>query len=258
MVQLYPSDAAYKNAMTNRTYKTYSIISPNRTYPSYKPIYSGTGPDADDGIGNSPGSTIGAAVSMKRKLRQLLVILFLFGVFSYGFALDPAKDISQYVHDGWSLEDGLPQNSVQALIQDRNGYIWLATEEGFVRFDGVHFEVFDSRRVEQMPSNVVQSLYQDRQGNLWVGTLLGALRCNMNTETFTEIKGLSGHIIYRILQDQKGHMWFATDQGVKRLKNGRFTSYSTADGLLDQQVLALCEGGDGKIWMGTKKRLKLL
>src|SRR5664279_5161584 len=58
-------------------------------------------------------------------------------------ALDPTKAITQYVQDVWTTRDGLPQNSVYSIAQTRDGYIWLATQEGLARFDGVRFTVFD-------------------------------------------------------------------------------------------------------------------
>ena len=58
--------------------------------------------------------------------------------------LDPQKPITQYVHDVWQIDQGLPQNSVMAMAQTRDGYLWLGTQEGLARFDGVHFTVFDT------------------------------------------------------------------------------------------------------------------
>src|SRR5258708_21808134 len=61
-------------------------------------------------------------------------------------ALDPSRTLTRYGHDVWQREQGLPNNTVRAILQTREGYIWLATEEGLARFDGVHFKVWRKAR----------------------------------------------------------------------------------------------------------------
>ena len=77
-------------------------------------------------------------------------------------ALDPRKSLTQYVHDTWQTEQGLPQNSVTAITQTRDGYLWLGTQEGLVRFDGVRFTVFDTRSTPELGNNFVLCLPEDR------------------------------------------------------------------------------------------------
>jgi ligand-binding sensor domain-containing protein len=88
--------------------------------------------------------------------------------------LDPAKSISQYVHDVWTTENGLPQNSVLSIAQTPDGYLWLGTELGLVRFDGVRFTTFDKRNVPELQSDEVDALLADHRGDLWIGTRGGA------------------------------------------------------------------------------------
>ena len=76
--------------------------------------------------------------------------------------------------DSWTTENGLPQNSVNDILQTRDGYLWLATYGGLVRFDGVRFVVFD-RSVEGIGSQRVRTLHEDRRGTLWAGTEDGML-----------------------------------------------------------------------------------
>ena len=84
--------------------------------------------------------------------------------------LDPAKALTQYNLDVWTTADELPQNSVNAIVQTRDGYIWLGTERGLVRFDGVQFTVFDKGNLPGLQNSNTQALYEDRAGNLWIGT----------------------------------------------------------------------------------------
>ena len=78
-----------------------------------------------------------------------------------------------WVHESWTARDGLPVNSINAIIQDRTGYIWAATWDGLVRFDGVRFTVFNSSKSEQLPSNRIVRLKEGRDGSLWLVTEQG-------------------------------------------------------------------------------------
>jgi ligand-binding sensor domain-containing protein len=81
-------------------------------------------------------------------------------------ALDPQKSITRYAHQVWKTDAGLPQNSVQSTLQTRDGYLWLGTERGLVRFDGVRFTVFDKGNTPGLQNSNVQVLFQDRDGGL--------------------------------------------------------------------------------------------
>jgi ligand-binding sensor domain-containing protein len=90
------------------------------------------------------------------------------------FALTPKKVITQYAHETWTTEDGLPQNSINDILQTRDGYLWLATFGGLVRFDGAQFVVFN-RSIEGIKSQRIKALYEDKKGTLWAGTEEGML-----------------------------------------------------------------------------------
>ncbi len=77
---------------------------------------------------------------------------------------------SQYLEKRWTTEDGLPQNSVNAIVQTRDGYLWLGTFGGLARFDGVKFTIFNSSNTPGLRSNRILSLFEDRAGRLWIGT----------------------------------------------------------------------------------------
>jgi len=92
------------------------------------------------------------------------------------FALDPSRMLNQFGHDLWQREQGLPNNTIHAILQTHDGYLWMATEEGLVRFDGVRFKVFDAENTREIPSSQIQVLFEDRQGELWIGTAAGLTR----------------------------------------------------------------------------------
>src|SRR3974390_1069053 len=86
-----------------------------------------------------------------------------------GRALDPARRITQYIHRVWTQEDGLPQDTVRAITQTPDGYLWIGTEEGLARFDGYDFVTFN-RRGGMLPNDSVVTLAVARDGTLWAGT----------------------------------------------------------------------------------------
>jgi ligand-binding sensor domain-containing protein len=90
--------------------------------------------------------------------------------------LDPKTPLNQYGHDTWDGDSGLPQNTVTAIVQTRDGYVWFGTQEGLVRFDGVSFSIFDTRNTKAMSDDWVQSLCETREGILWIGTVTGLIR----------------------------------------------------------------------------------
>src|SRR5690348_2487732 len=91
-------------------------------------------------------------------------------------ALDPLRLITQYGIRHWDSSSGLPQNSALAIAQDRDGYIWLGTEEGLARFDGSRFVVFTPTNLPQLHSRVIRSIAVSSDGDLWCATEGGVLR----------------------------------------------------------------------------------
>ncbi len=168
-------------------------------------------------------------------------------------ALDSKKAITQYTHTVWTAEDGLPQNSIMAIIQTRDGYLWLGTLEGLVRFDGVTFTVFDKTNTEEIKHNVVFVLYEDREGSLWIGTQGGLNRFkNGKFTSFTTKDGLANDIVLSLNEDKEGSLWIGTPGGLNRLKNGEFTTFTTKDGLSNNFVLPIYEDKEANLWIGTQ------
>ena len=170
-------------------------------------------------------------------------------------SLDPEKRITQYVRSSWQTHDGLPQNSVSSIVQDRNGYLWLGTEEGLVRFDGLDFEIYDKRTVEAFRSNDVVRLLADRQGRLWIGTR-GAGAVVYENDRFSLVdttKGLSSGYITSLFEDTHGRIWLGTfGGGITTIDpDGSTRSYGESEGLGGQIVSAIYEDQTGELWIGT-------
>jgi ligand-binding sensor domain-containing protein/serine phosphatase RsbU (regulator of sigma subunit) len=166
--------------------------------------------------------------------------------------LNPAKQVTQYILDTWQNEVGL-QTSVDVLFQSRDGYLWIGTREGLVRFDGVAFTLFD-RSTAAFRSNRITAITEDAAGTLWVGTDAGlhSLR-NGIFKPYTTKEGLSNNSITSLYFGKKtGILWIGTEGGgLNRYFNGQFSAYSTKDGLTSDAIYSIVEDGRGALWVGT-------
>src|SRR4051812_5384982 len=169
-------------------------------------------------------------------------------------ALDPALAITQYTHENWQTAQGLPQNAVQAVAQTGDGYVWLGTQEGLVRFDGSRFTVYDKVNTPALRQNWITSLRAEGRERLWVGLRGGGLvRVEGGSFTaFTMKDGLADDRVRCLELSRDGSLWVGTSGGgLSRLQDGRFTTIGTAQGLPDSRVVALHEDHAANLWVGT-------
>lgn len=117
--------------------------------------------------------------------------------------------LAQPQFDHWTTDHGLPQNSVNAIIQTHDGYLWMATNNGLARFDGVRFTVFDRGNTPGIASPRLVSLYEDQRGVLWIGADDGVLiRHHEGVFTsFGSSEGLPADAISHIEEDEQGNLW---------------------------------------------------
>jgi diguanylate cyclase (GGDEF)-like protein len=156
------------------------------------------------------------------------------------------------------MEAGLPQNSAQAVIQSKTGYIWIGTQEGLVRFDGVSFTVFDRGSVPQMASNSVMALCEDHRGTLWAGLEEGGVLLYTDGvfKTLGPEQGLSGDRILSIYEDRRHRMWLGTDNaGLDCWEDGQVRVFTMRDGLPGNVVYTTFEDAEGSLWVGTNRGL---
>jgi signal transduction histidine kinase/ligand-binding sensor domain-containing protein/ActR/RegA family two-component response regulator len=171
--------------------------------------------------------------------------------------LDPRKHIGQYMRTVWETSSGLPQNSVQAVLQTRDGYIWLGTQEGLVRFDGSRFDVFNRRNTRGLPGNDVKSLFEAPDGSLWIGMVGGLARLKDGQFTaYTREDGLTNDWIYSIAGDRDGSLWVGTfGGGLLRFKDRKFSALTSRNGLPDDFIWAIRQTREGSLWVGTNRGL---
>ncbi len=164
-------------------------------------------------------------------------------------ALDPSKALTQYMLTVWQTDQGLPQNSVFAIHQTRDGYLWIGTEEGLVRFDGVRFTLFDKRNTPEIRHNWIQSLLETSDGSLWIGIVGGGL-ARYKDGAFTSFgtaDGLPSDFVWDLADGGDGSIYIATDGGLARFANGRITAIDRTH----EQLRTLALAHDGTLWIGT-------
>jgi len=141
---------------------------------------------------------------------------------------------AQYRFDSWTTDNGLPENSVLALRQTRDGYLWMTTSGGLVRFDGVRFRWFTRENTPQLTTNgfAYYALFEDRHGCLWAGTWTGGVvrYCNGEFTSITTKDGLPSNRVVRIDEDDEGTVWIFNDPGLAKWRDGRVTRVAPEPG----------------------------
>jgi ligand-binding sensor domain-containing protein len=127
--------------------------------------------------------------------RGVFVLFLVLGECCRVAALNPSKALTQYSISHWTQEQGLPQNTISAIAQTADGYLWLGTDEGLARFDGYEFVVFN-RDAGKLPSNSILALVAGPDGALWIGTPNGLTEYHNRTfRTYTQKEGLPGNSV---------------------------------------------------------------
>lgn len=178
-------------------------------------------------------------------------------------ALDPHKAITQYVQTAWDDQDGLPENSVHAITQTADGYVWFGTEEGLTRFDGVRFVTYTIHNAPGLHSNFIQTLAAGQDGTLWVGTDSGLSQFHPSVtaarggtfSVLTARDGLTDNNITALCEDREGALWVGTALGLNRIVNGRVENWTSGHGLADAAVRAIAIDSGGTLWVGTENGL---
>jgi len=169
------------------------------------------------------------------------------------FALDPARALTQARLAVWTSESGLPQNTIDAMVQTRDGYLWMGTEEGLVRFDGVRFVVSDRQNAPALRSSFISSLFETRDRTLWIGTYGGGLarmRSGRIEAFHAELLGADRIREMHAMKD--GALFVATaGGGMLRIDGEKVTRFTTRDGLPTDRIWAFEDDGAGGLWVAT-------
>lgn len=187
-------------------------------------------------------------------------ICIFFIIHSKGYCLDPGKKVSQYIVTQWNDETGLPQNSVRVILQTSEGFLWLGTEEGLSRFDGIRFTHFDKNNTPALNSSSIFCLMEDSKKNLWIGTLGGGVTVyRPSTNNFLhygEKEGLPNNFIYTMVEDHHNNIWLGTDgSGLVRFDGKKFYSFTEQNGIKSNTVRFLLLDHEDNLWICSPKQL---
>ena len=165
------------------------------------------------------------------------------------YALNPGYTLAQYAHTSWGRDAGIV--NVRRIKQTPDGYLWLATGVGLVRFDGVRFLIFKAGSEQGLKSNSLQDLLIDPDGSIWVAALGGGLAHYQagKFHTYTVKDGLPSDDTGSLYRDSRGTLWVGTGAGIAQMVNGRFEKPPVA--IPPIVVTAFLEGPDHALWMAT-------
>lgn len=161
-----------------------------------------------------------------------------------------AKATSNFPFDVWQVEQGLEQNPVTAVVQSRDGYLWLGTYTGLMRFDGVRVTVFDSATTDGLQNSRITSLYEDPDGVLWIGHETGELSRLSGHEfrSAGRVAGWPGGAVESISTDENGDLWLLNDTGLLfRMRDGR--TVEPPGGVSPNRKISLSRERSGKLWL---------
>ena len=205
-----------------------------------------------------------------RRLLLIIPLLLLFAALQPAAARESDVTFAPGAHlrfEHLTIDDGLSQNAGLALLQDRQGYLWIGTQDGLNRYDGYTITQFkhDPDNPQTISANSIIALYENRDGFLWVGTWGGGLnRLDPVTGVFTRYlpdpqnpASLSHPIVTDIFQAESGALWVATLGGLEKFDpaSGDFTHFrhdpQNPATLSSDAISVIVPAADGKLWLGT-------
>ncbi|MEO7275915.1 MAG: two-component regulator propeller domain-containing protein, partial [Vicinamibacterales bacterium] len=198
--------------------------------------------------------TLGKVTRLSMRRQVILCSLLVLLVASRAWAVDPSRHISQYAHTAWRIQDGFLGALPRAITQTADGYLWIGTENGLVRFDGVRFVAWTPPSGTPLPSPTVVSLLGSRDGSLWIGTNSGLSRWKHGQ--LTSYPGRAW--ITSIVEDRGGRVWFtrspfpaAIDGALCQIVADGSHCYGKADGLPLPSAHSVVEDGEEGLWIGS-------
>lgn len=189
---------------------------------------------------------------------NLLALWLCLGPVAGGFAAEKVV-LEEVVLRNWDLDDGLPSARINAVARTSDGYLWLATQNGLVRFDGIRFVIFDTSNTPGMKDDRASCLLLDKRGDLWAGTAAGTL-LKREGQVFRAqdlgaaapshaLDGSAAGKVNALAEDNQGAIWLAIEgMGLIRFYNGQAEAFNTDTGLPSIDVRRILCDGDGRLW----------
>ena len=193
-----------------------------------------------------------------RKKQAVGVLGLVTLVCPWAFALNPALDVSEYAHTAWKVRDGIVKGTVGSIAQTPDGYLWLGTEFGLLRFDGVRTVPWQAPQGQHLPSNSVFSLLAARDGTLWIGTSKGL--ASWKDGKLTQYPELAGQWVRApMIEDSEGTVWvggvgFPPPAKLCAIHEGSVQCYGEDGGFVNG-IRGLYEDRERNLWVGVRDGL---
>ncbi len=164
-----------------------------------------------------------------------------------------------YVERTWQMQDGLPEQTVQAFAQTSDHYLWIGTTGGLLRFDGAHLVLFDRDNTPAFHENNIFNLTVGNDNTLWIATEGGGLirYRDGGFRSFSAKDGLLNDFVRSVYQDRKGKIWIGTDNGLFRFSGEQIARVDSTDSVPSVAIHAIYEDRQGRLWVGGSKLLCL-
>jgi ligand-binding sensor domain-containing protein/signal transduction histidine kinase len=197
---------------------------------------------------------VGCSVSA---LRPSLLICLIFASWLIANS-QQSDDLQLFTHRSWHIQDGLPDEVIQALAQTPDHYLWLGTSKGLLRFDGQNFTQFDGRDSDLLRAQDILCLLAARDGSLWIGTDGGGLfhYTNDHIRAYSESEGLTYPIIRTLYEDVDGTIWVGSDFGIFKLKGNQFVRVDDPVKLVNFGAQSIIGDGHGSVWVGGSRLVR--
>lgn len=165
---------------------------------------------------------------------------------------DTAANAGGWIVESWLTDAGLPHNAVTALLQTKEGYLWIGTSNGLARFDGIRFTSYRAFDGAELRSNRILHLHEDRAGGVWIGTERGGLSGYRSGQFFgTTVEDLAGDTVFCISGDANTNLWVGTPSGLNRFSARQWTAFFQNDGLPEDAVTAICQPRNAPVIFAT-------
>jgi ligand-binding sensor domain-containing protein/signal transduction histidine kinase len=198
-----------------------------------------------------------------RSSTKAVLLIFIIGALGRcAVALDPSRSLTQYLHRIWQVQNGLPRTTIFSICQSHDGYLWLGTQTGLVRFDGIKFTELPELGGVSLKNEQIVQIVEDHQRNLWIATSsVGLVRYKSGVATsFTETEGLPSKNVQSLFIDSQNALWVGTDRGMVRVLENKIVPFAVSTSALDvrgisamgDEVWIVSSKGEAQRWDGTR------
>lgn len=184
-----------------------------------------------------------------------MAVFFIASAFNSIYALDPNRALSQFPHELWGTETGFPGGTIYSIAQTADGYLWLGTEKGLVRFDGLNFQLIQHSDTPALPAGPILGLIADRDGNLWIrlqNPSLVRYRNGKFEDVLTKLQRIEPRITAMTLGKDNEILLSTFVNGVLKYDGEKFLEISAKADIHRSIVISIAETSAGEIWMGTR------